>query len=106
MVDNWNSVSLLNITANLFLFLPIGFFVPLIWTKCNSFKKVTFVGLTVTIFVEIVQLFTGRSTDIDDVILNTLGIMIGYGTFIVFNLIFVKPSIKKRFKTEDVQRMF
>lgn len=89
-VDNWNSVSLLNITANFLLFSPIGFFVPLIWKNWYSFKKVFFLGLTITILIEIVQLFIGRSTDIDDVILNTLGIIIGYGIFSLLNLILAK----------------
>ena len=35
-------------------------------------------GLLTTLFVEISQLFTGRATDIDDVITNILGTIIGY----------------------------
>lgn len=38
-VDSWNSVSLLNISANLLLFSPLGFLVPLIWKRWDSFKK-------------------------------------------------------------------
>ncbi|MGE8081419.1 VanZ family protein [Peribacillus loiseleuriae] len=94
-VSDWSSVSLLNITANFLLFSPIGFFVPLIWKKCFSFKNVFFLGLTVTCLVEIVQLFIGRSTDIDDVMLNTIGVIIGYGIFSLLNLIIVKFPYKK-----------
>jgi glycopeptide antibiotics resistance protein len=101
-VADWNDVSILNITANLLLFSPIGFFVPLIWTKCNSLKKVTSIGLTVTIFIELIQLFIGRSTDIDDVILNSLGIMMGY-MVLLFCLILVKPFINKQLNKEFVK---
>ncbi|MFB7642071.1 VanZ family protein [Peribacillus butanolivorans] len=94
-VSDWSSVSLLNIIANFLLFSPIGFFVPLIWKKCFSFKNVFFLGLTVTCLVEIVQLFIGRSTDIDDVMLNTIGVIIGYGIFSLLNLILVKLPHKK-----------
>ena len=102
MVDDWNDVSLLNITANLLLFSPIGFFVPLIWTKFNSFKKVISIGLAVTIIIEFVQLFIGRSTDVDDVFLNTLGIMIGYLLFLL-RLILLKPFINKQLNKEFVK---
>ena len=78
-VDSWSVVSLLNITGNILLFSPIGFFVPLFWARWRSFKKVLLLGLTVTLFIEITQLFIGRSTDIDDVILNTVGVLLGYG---------------------------
>jgi glycopeptide antibiotics resistance protein len=94
-VDGWNSVSLLNISANLLLFAPLGLFIPLIWKKRYSFKRVLILSLTVTCFVEIIQLFIGRSTDIDDVILNTFGILIGYGIFLMLNLIFGKLIHKK-----------
>ncbi|MBA9028582.1 VanZ family protein [Peribacillus huizhouensis] len=102
-VDDWNSVSLLNISANLLLFSPFGFFIPLIWEKWYSFKRVLFLGLTVTCFIEIIQMFIGRSTDIDDVILNTFGILIGYGVFLMLNLTIVKLIHKK---TPQKQRVF
>lgn len=53
-----------------------------------------------TLFVEIIQMFIGRSTDIDDVILNTLGIIIGYGIFLLFNLTLLKLIHKKYLKIE------
>ena len=80
-VDSWSVVSLLNITGNILLFSPIGFFVPLFWGNWRSFRKILLLGLAVTCFIEVIQLFIGRSTDIDDVILNTIGVMIGYGIF-------------------------
>ena len=83
-VDSWNAVSLLNIIANVFLFSPLGFLTPLIWNKFNSVKKVFILGLSVTCLIEFTQFFIGRSTDIDDVILNTFGVMIGYGVFFIF----------------------
>jgi glycopeptide antibiotics resistance protein len=83
-VSDWGSVSLLNLSANLLLFSPIGFFVPLIWPKFKSFRKVVYLGLSITCLIEFVQFFIGRSTDIDDVILNTLGVFIGYGIYVLF----------------------
>lgn len=74
-------ISLLNISANLFLFSPIGFFVPFLWNKFNSIKCIFFIGLSLTTCIECIQYLIGRSTDIDDIILNVSGIMIGYIVF-------------------------
>ncbi len=85
-VDSWSVVSLLNITGNILLFSPIGFVVPLLWAHWRSFKKMLLLGLAVTCFIEVTQLFIGRSTDIDDVILNTIGVLLGYGIFILLKV--------------------
>ncbi len=87
-------ISILNIAANMFLFTPLGFFIPLIWSKWDSFKKMFLVGLVITCLVEVLQFFIGRSTDIDDVILNVFGIIIGYGIYLFFKKFCVKPHIK------------
>ena len=97
-VDNWGSVSILNIIGNVFIFSPIGIFVPLIWDHLRSFRKILLVGLIVTCFIEVFQLFIGRSTDIDDVILNTIGVVIGYGIFPLRKL-FTRPSKRKNWFT-------
>ncbi|AST94365.1 hypothetical protein BC6307_14845 [Sutcliffiella cohnii] len=92
-IDNWSSLSMVNIFGNMFVFTPIGIFVPLLYRRVRSLKKISVVALAVTCFIEITQLFIGRSTDIDDVILNTIGVMIGYGMFV-----FIKRKINRRLK--------
>ena len=71
-------VSILNLLSNIFLFSPIGFFVPLINERYISLKKIIFIGVSTSCVVEVIQLFIGRSCDIDDVILNTCGVVIGF----------------------------
>ena len=85
-VDSWSVISLLNITGNIILFSPIGFVVPLLWAHWRSLKKMLLLGLAVTCFIEVTQLFIGRSTDIDDVILNTIGVLLGYRIFRLFKI--------------------
>ncbi|MCG7345713.1 VanZ family protein [Sporosarcina sp. ACRSL] len=77
-VSDWDSVSLVNLLGNVFVFSPIGFFIPLLWRRFDSFTSIFFIGLGVTCFIESIQYFIGRSTDIDDIILNTVGVLIGY----------------------------
>ncbi len=73
-----SDVSLLNLLANLFLFSPLGFFVPWLFGKCNRLGRIVIFGIVVSSAVEIIQLCIGRSCDIDDVIFNTVGVVIGY----------------------------
>ena len=67
-----------NACLNVLLFIPFGFFLPILWEKFRNVKRTIVAGLLTTLFIEISQLFTGRATDIDDVITNILGTIIGY----------------------------
>lgn len=71
--DPW---SLMILLGNVIMFLPIGFFAVLLWRNM-SWKRILLVGLLTTLFIEVVQLFVGRSFDIDDILLNTLGVLLG-----------------------------
>lgn len=65
------------LTGNLLMFVPMGFFLPLISKKINI-KSVLKIAVIVPIIVEIIQPIVGRSFDVDDLILNFIGILIGY----------------------------
>lgn len=80
-VDSWGSFSVLNIMANMFFFMPFGFLLPILWEKCRSLKVVFILGFIFTFLVEFIQYFIGRSSDIDDIILNVISIVIGYGIY-------------------------
>lgn len=72
-------VSIYNILGNIVLFVPFGLLLPLKYKTINTFVKCLLVGCTFSVGVEICQLILPlRQTDIDDVILNTLGTGIGY----------------------------
>ncbi len=80
--SGWDSVSLVNLLGNVFVFSPIGIFIPLLWKRLRSFAKIALIGLGFTCFIETFQYFIGRSTDIDDIILNTVGVLIGYIAYV------------------------
>lgn len=63
--------------ANVGLFCPIGFFQGLLWRRTRWWKAVG-CGLAASVLIEFLQLFVGRNTDVDDVILNTAGTLAGY----------------------------
>lgn len=70
--------SITNLLANAVLFVPLGFLLPLLSPRFRSLPAMLFVGIGGPIAVETIQLFIGRSTDIDDVILNAAGCLAGY----------------------------
>ncbi len=68
----------LNIAGNVLAFVPFGLFFPLLSRKNRGFLKVTLISFEVSLLVELIQLVTRvGSCDVDDMILNTLGGMIG-----------------------------
>ncbi len=67
-----------NTILNIILFVPMGFLVPAIWKNYRSIKTMFFMGLALSVIIEILQIFTFRLTDIDDLITNTAGTIIGY----------------------------
>lgn len=63
---------------NIVMFLPLGFLVPLIWKQMANLIRILELGLGFSLFIEISQLLNNRSTDIDDLLMNTLGALSGY----------------------------
>lgn len=70
-------LSLLNIA----MFVPLGFFLPLLWKKYRRFQNTLLFGLGATVTIELAQLFTYRATDINDIITNFLGACLGWLLF-------------------------
>ncbi|MFJ1967912.1 VanZ family protein [Streptomyces sp. NPDC087903] len=68
------------IGGNLLLGVPFGVLVPIVAPRTRGILKVLLLTATVMLLVEFAQgaLITGRAFDVDDVILNTSGALIGY----------------------------
>lgn len=67
-----------NTVLNIILFMPLGFLVPAIWKNYRSIKTMFFMGFALSVCIELLQIFTFRLTDIDDLIANTAGTVLGY----------------------------
>lgn len=71
-----------NLVGNLIIFLPMGFFLPAIFKSVNSILKCLLTGIILISVIEISQLiFKIGVFDIDDYILNIIGLLCGYGIF-------------------------
>lgn len=69
---------------NILLFMPLGFLLPLIWEGLRKWWCALLAGFSFSLLIEASQLFNNRSTDVDDLIMNTLGALLGYVLFKVF----------------------
>ena len=72
-LGSWGKTMLI---GNIAMFVPFGFFLPLI-TELKSRKRIVLAAIIVPICFEVAQLFFGRSFDVDDLICNFIGIIIG-----------------------------
>ncbi|MCG1010869.1 VanZ family protein [Salinicoccus sp. ID82-1] len=69
-----------NLTGNLFMFLPMGIYLPFLIRKIDGASKFVVAMTIVLIILEVAQVLTRRGViDIDDYILNMAGALMGYG---------------------------
>lgn len=75
---------LTNLFGNVLGFLPYGFILPIISRNLRNCWTIIFSGFLFSLLVETIQLVTKvGSFDVDDLILNTLGVILGYLAFAV-----------------------
>lgn len=83
----------LNVIGNTLMFVPLGIVWPAVFKELNSHNKVVLSGFATSLIIEILQLpFYSRVSDVDDLILNSLGFIIGYLIYLFAH------SIKKKEK--------
>ena len=71
--------SFYNLVGNVFIFMPAGFFIPLLWENKKGFLFTVCVTFQMSLLVEALQLVLRvGSFDVDDLLLNTLGGVLGY----------------------------
>ncbi len=70
-----------NIIGNVVVFVPFGILFPVIFKKLEN-KTILF-GFLLSFFIEFCQLFMNRQSDIYDLIMNTVGVFIGYLIYII-----------------------
>ena len=70
---------LLNVIGNTAMFIPSGIVLPIVYKGLNTHRKVISAGIGISLCIEILQLpFYDRVSDIDDLLLNSLGFIFGY----------------------------
>lgn len=74
--------AVINLAGNVLLFLPLGFFPPLLWKWAQKLWKTLLFAAGIMTLVELMQMLLLVGTcDIDDLLLNVVGAAIGYGIY-------------------------
>jgi glycopeptide antibiotics resistance protein len=77
-------IAIINLVGNIALFVPIGFLAPFVYQKM-TWQKSLALAVAVGLAIEGMEVvFRVGIFDIDDVILNAFGVMIGYWVFTIF----------------------
>jgi len=91
----WNNRELLgdmavftNLGGNVLAFIPFGAILPVLSKRCRGFFRILLLSFEFSLLVECIQLISRvGSFDVDDLILNTLGGILGFILFAVCNRI-------------------
>lgn len=94
-----NDIDIVAYLLNILLFIPLGLLVPFIWKKINKFSCILGIGLIFSLVIEVSQLLNNRATDIDDLLLNTVGAIIG---FVLYKLLDKFTKSKYQFNTVPI----
>lgn len=100
--EAWNTFTLRSwqfLVLNIILFMPLGFFLPLVHRSFKKFYKTLMLAFIFTLLIEATQYVTRLGIfEIDDIFNNTLGAIIGYGLI----MFLVKLKDKKSFLKSSV----
>ena len=76
--------ALINFIGNTAMFIPLGIVWPSVFRALDTHSKVISAGVGYSLLIEILQLpFFDRVSDIDDLMLNSLGFVLGYGIYLL-----------------------
>jgi len=88
---------LINVIGNTAMFLPLGIVWPSVYKELDTHWKVISAGIGVSLCIEILQLpFYDRVSDVDDLLLNTSGFIIGYLLYLL------AKQVRKKYKELEI----
>lgn len=93
-----------NSLLNVLLFVPLGFLLPVLWKRFRSLLWTGLFGLSFSLSIELLQLLTLRATDVNDLMTNTTGTILGWLLGRLVLRLF--PSIRPSWKTGELAIVF
>ena len=100
--QDFSTSNITGMILNAIMFAPLGFLLPLIFERYRRWGRTLTAGFLTSLTVELIQLFTFRATDVDDLIMNTLGTLVG---FLIAKLIFHHRTAVFRGKKDWLELM-
>ena len=95
--QDFSASNIVGMALNVVMFAPLGFLLPAYFERYRQWNHTLFAGIATSLTVELIQLFTFRATDVDDLLMNTLGTVAG---FLLAKLIFRHRSAVYRGKKD------
>ena len=84
-------IAIVNLLGNVAAFMPMGFLLPMVWKKAAGIGRCLLISAGVSFIIEAAQYVFGvGSADVDDLLLNTVGGLVGYAFYAVTNLLYKK----------------
>lgn len=81
---NWR-LFIFNVIGNIVVFMPVGMFLPSLFSRCRNILFTTILSFEISLCVELVQLITRvGSFDVDDLLLNTIGGVCGFILYSIY----------------------
>ena len=77
--------NLRGMALNAVMFAPLGFLLPAYFEGFRRWNTTLAAGFATSLAIECIQLFTSRATDVDDLIMNTLGALAGFVVYLAFD---------------------
>lgn len=75
---DFSASNILGMVLNIVMLVPFGFFLPMYSVRYQKGSRTVLAGFFMSLLIEVMQLCTFRATDIDDILMNTLGAFIGF----------------------------
>ena len=76
--QDFSARNMQGMVLNAIMFAPLGFLLPAYFERYRHWGRTLAAGFLTSLTVELIQLFTFRATDVDDLIMNTLGTLVGF----------------------------
>lgn len=89
---------------NILLFVPLGCFLTMLWKPMRNPKWNLLFGFLLSLLIETLQIFSYRATDVNDLITNSLGTLIGWTLGMVIMRCF--PALKMDSRKQDIGVVF
>ena len=98
---DFSSSNILGMVLNIIMLIPFGVFLPVYFAKFRKLLPTVLAGVIMSLTMEVLQLFTFRATDVDDLIMNTLGTLLGY----FIGALIVRRADKKEKECRDIVKL-
>ena len=98
---DFSSSNILGMVLNIIMLIPFGVFLPVYFAKFRKLLPTVLAGVIMSLTMEGLQLLTFRATDVDDLIMNTLGTLLGY----FIGALIVRRADKKEKECRDIVKL-